>query len=128
MTDNIKAIDFNGVKIKLDDNTVLIQLAGASVTGTVTMNDTRDATKYQVPVGKKATIIFITDGTWNAASDKLIFADDEDGTTNAVTLFEPLAVIANLIFISAEVPAEKFLNVTDNTTGTYDIHIVEENA
>ena len=128
MTDNIKAIDFNGVKIKLDDNTVLINLAGTSVSGTVTMNDTRDASKYQVPASKKATIIYVADATFNAAGDKLIYADDEDGTTNAVTLFEPLAVIANMIFISAEVPASKYLNITDNTALSYSVTIVEENA
>lgn len=127
MTDNIKAIDFNGVKIKLDSNTVLIQLKGNSVNGTVTLNDTRDATKYSVPASKKAHLIFITTLSFSG-TDKILFADDEDGTTNAVTLYQPAAVISSVIFVSEEIPAGKFINITDTAITAYEIFIVEESA
>jgi len=127
MTDNIKALDINGVKVLLDDNTDLIILAGNSINGTTTMLDTRDNTKYQVPASKKATIIFVTTSTLGAAQ-RIIFADDEDGTTNAVTLFEPGVTYSGRIFISAEVPASKFINITETSITAYDFTIIEENA
>lgn len=126
MTDNIIGFDFNGVKVVKDDNTELIQLKGNSVNGTITLTDTRDASQYQVPAGKKAHVIFIVDVNFVVGS--LIYADDLDGTTNAVTLLDPSADLTNIIFISAEIPASKFVNITDNNIQAYEIYVVEESA
>ena len=128
MTNNIKALDVGGVKVKLDDDTVLITMSGVGVAGTITVTDTRDNTQYQVPAGKKATIVYITAlPDTSGVGDKLLYADDLDGTTNAVTLLEPFgSAITDEIFISAEIPAGKYLNFTDNSAQPYTILEIEE--
>lgn len=128
MTNNIKALDVGGVKVKLDDDTVLITMSGVGVAGTITVTDTRDNTQYQVPAGKKATIVYITAlPDTSGVGDKLLYADDLDGTTNAVTLLEPFgSAITDEIFISAEIPAGKYLNFTDNSAQPYTILVIEE--
>ncbi len=133
MTDNIIAFDFNGVKVIRDSNTELIQLIGTiSSSGTLTFFDTRDNTKYQVPASKKATMIFLTLFDAVQVADKIIQSDDEDASTNPVTLFEPgiLTSISNIIFISAEVAATKFINQT--AAGGFfvapEIWVIEEDA
>lgn len=126
MTDNIVAVDFNGVKVLLDSNTALITLKGVStLNNTVTMKDIRDATQYQVPTGKKAKVIYIT--TMDAAQE-LIYADDLDGTTNSVELLDPDTNMSNKIIISAEIPADKYLNITGGAASSYEVTIVEESA
>ena len=128
MTNNIKALDVGGVKVKLDDDTVLITMSGVGVAGTITVTDTRDNTQYQVPAGKKATIVYITAlPDTSGVGDKLLYADDLDGITNAVTLLEPFgSAITDEIFISAEIPAGKYLNFTDNSAQPYTILVIEE--
>ena len=131
MTDNIVALDFNGVKIKLetDDSTVLIKLIATGNTGTaVTFHDQRDQTNYQVPTNKKAKIIFIEAANMSAANDDIFFADNADGTTNKVTLIEALVDVVNEIFISATIPADKFINMIDAASNVFTIFIVEETA
>ena len=132
MTDNIVAIDFNGVKIKLetDDSTVLIELKATGNTGTaVTFHDARDNSNYQVPTGKKAHIIFIDLMQGSEANDEIFFADNADGTTNAVTLIDSKATLTDVIFITAEIPADKFINKVADTSGrAADLWIIEESA
>lgn len=128
MTNNIKALDVNGVKIELDTNTALIQCVGTSVIGTVTVTDGRDNTQYQVPAGKKATVIYLTELDFRSPGDRLIYADNLNGTTNAVTLIENLLQSQNIIFISAEIPAGKYLNITDAAANPYNFYILEESA
>jgi len=126
MTENIVGIDFNGVKVLLDSNTKLLQMKGSSVNGTVTVTDATEGGKYQVPTGKKANIIFVTSITGTGGTDRFIFADDEDGTTNEVIILQTNQT--NQIFISVDIPADKFLNVTDNSITAYDFHIIEQDA
>jgi len=135
MTDNIVALDFNGVKVVLDDNTVLIRMNIQSTTAdtALTMHDNRDNTNYQVPTGKKATMIFIENYDEGAGGGSIFFADNADGTTNAVTLFQPNTTDAfvDIIFISAEIPADKFVNaeaITNNWVVLPAIWVIEENA
>ena len=59
---------------------------------------------------------------------EIIYADDEDGTTNSVTLFNPTSTINDFIFISNEVPAEKYINITAGGTFGYEVTIIEESA
>ena len=135
MTNNIIALDFNGVKIILDSTTKLVRITIPTGTAsTTTFHDSADNTNYQVPTGKKATIIFID--TWDvtlASGMDISFADNADGNTNAVTIFDPAtaALISNLIFISAEVPADKFINfirVSGSSDAELRINVLEENA
>ena len=128
MTDNVVAADINGVKVILDSNTTIITLKGASLNGTVTLTDIRNNTKYQVPTGKKAKIIFVVDSSNLNASNLIAFADNQDGTTNAVTLYQPGTTTTNVIFISANIPADKFINITGDNIDAYDFEIVEESA
>lgn len=135
MTDNIVAIDFNGVKVILDDNTELIRLSlASSVTNTPeTLTNNIDGTNYQVPASKKATVIFFESGNAGDASQNLIQSDDDDGNTGAVTLLSQAGVDGmpdNTIFISAEVAATKFITMDSSSTAAHAIaiFIIEEAA
>ena len=65
-----------------------------------------------------------------SAGEQIIYADNADGTTNAVVLFEPVdATIANILFKSAQVPADKFINKNTTTAGdVVDIIILEQST
>ena len=91
------------------------------------MHDTRDDTNYQVPTGKKAKIIYVELATF-VAGDQIYYADNADGSTNKVVLFEPAANVSNTIFISASIPADKFINVNDSGDSTAVCFIIEEAA
>ena len=113
MTDNIKALDYNGVKVKLDTNTKLKILQGAtSGSDNLTLHDLTNNSNYQVPVGKKATIIFFEQIHPQSVNASIIYADNVDGNLNAVTLLAPNTTsnLGSFIFISAEVPAGKYIN------------------
>jgi len=133
LTNNIVAFDFNGVKVIKDSNTELIRLLrNNAVEATETLVDQRDVTNYQVPTGKKATVIFFETQTDAGGNQTLIRADNEDGTTNSVVLLGDITsgIMSNKIFISAEVPADKWINSTHTGAAnvTYDLWIIEENA
>jgi len=127
LTNNIVGFDFKGVKVIKDANTALIRIKGQTINGTITMTDIRDGSKYQVPAGKKATMIYITDSPIDI-NDETFYADNLDGTTNAVKLWGGDQNTQDFIFISAEIPANKFFNVTSNQSDSYDYTIIEENA
>ena len=130
MTDNIKALDFNGVKIELDTNTILIKLNAPGAATVETLIDARDGSTYQVDASKKAHIVYIGSQTgMGSAGDKIIYADNEDGTTNAVTLFDNFSTNKDTIAISAEIPASKYINKDSAAAGDIIvIYIVEEAA
>ena len=128
MTQNIIAFDYNGVNVLFDENTAILTLTTAPTLGTLSFHDSRDNSNYQVPVGKKARVIFIISAIFSGAGDRVIYADDADGTTNAVTLYEPGRDVTNEIFISASVPEGKFINRTENGNTATIIAIVEESA
>lgn len=110
MTNNVIAADINGVNCIFDANTEVKLLGLATgLTVTTTLVDRADGTNYQVPTGKKTTLIFVEN--WAGGANKsLIYADDEDGTTNEVAMFTPATVITNNIVIFKDVPADKFIN------------------
>lgn len=127
MTNNIKGLDFNGVKVKFDGNTKLIHVKGNSINGTITVTNAVDGTQYQVPVGKKATIVYIVTLADLGGADLMRYCDDLDGTTNPVNLLVAPQT-ANTIVISDEIPATKYLNYTNNNINAYDFYLIEENA
>ena len=111
MTNNIIALDFNGVKIILDGDTKLVMLTIPDTTGvTTSFHNSADNTNYQVPSGKKATIIFIEAWKTTTASIKISFADNADGDTNAVELFVPATtnLISNLMLFKNKSEHMKF--------------------
>lgn len=127
MTDNILAIDFNGVKILLDANTKLKRLTtGAS--GTVTLHDAENDTDYQVPAGKKATIIYIESTPSFSGTDRIISSTAADATTGETVLIQPASQITDLIFISEEISENLYITKVDPNTGTTILYVIEENA
>lgn len=134
MTENIIAFDFNGVNVILDSNTRLVRLTRvAAGTGSVSMHDTADNSNYQVPALMKANLIFIENYDGIGASSKIIYADDADGTTNEVDLFVPGSdeALTNFIFISADIPTGKFVNLDGGgsaMTGVTVVYAVEQLA
>ena len=136
MTQNIIAIDFNGVKFLIEDgNTKLIRLnLASSVSGTPeTLTNNIDGTNYQVPSAKKATVIFFESGAAGHASQDLIYADNEDGNTNSVQILDSVGIDTmpnNTIFQSEEVPADKWINMNSSSSAAHSIviYIVEEDA
>jgi hypothetical protein len=111
MTDNILALDINGVKVIRDSTTKLINLSGVASVGYKTFHNKEDDSNYQVPVGKKCTVIYLNQWHCTDTACTLVYADNLDGSTNAVTLFAPnsLADESNTLLISAEVPAGKYI-------------------
>lgn len=134
MTDNIIALNFNGIKVVLDSNTKLIRLTIPAVINTDrTFHDTGDDSNYQVPTGKKAKIIYVEEWDMANTADKIVYADDLDGTTNGVTLWDPKTAtqIANTLFMSASIPADKYINFDAggvNSNSLTVIWIIEESA
>lgn len=131
MTNNIKAFDFQGVKVKKDANTKLIRLTAPSTIVDLTLHNTANNSNYSVPSGKKATIIFVNSFQHNDSS-RLVYANNADGRTGAVTLLDPGLNndLTDLLFISIEIPALKFINV-NVFGGTHSVmicHVVEENV
>jgi hypothetical protein len=117
-----------GYTVHLDGNTELIILKGSTVSGIVTANDLRDNTKYQVPSGKKARIIYWHDSaTPTATGHGWFYADNQDGETNRVDiLFEDSRL--DQIEYSISIPALKYINVEDAVVDTYHVIIMEEDA
>jgi len=131
MTNNIVALDFLGVKVILDVNTKILKLAAPQAATVETLDSLADGTAYQVPTGKKATIINIALASgMDAVTDEVIRADDEDGVVNKVILsVAPNDLGADALFLSAEVPADKFINKNSAAAGdTLDLWIIEEDA
>lgn len=131
MTTNVKAFDFNGVKVKRDSNTRLVRLTVPSGVGAAdtTFHDSADGTNYQIPASKKATIIYIESYNLSGFTASIAYADDADGNTNAVDLFKPASDTANLIFISDEAPANKYINLlVGGTQAEVIIYAIEEAA
>lgn len=132
MTQNIMSVDYNGVKVLLDSNTKLIFLYSPNVADPETCHDMATGNNYQVPVGKKATVIYLTKISMDV-TDTAVYADDVDGTTNAVTIFTAatpaMAIATNMIYISIEIPAGKYINrVSGAGAHDFDVVIIEEDA
>ena len=66
-------------------------------------------------------------GPLAGASDKIFHADNLNGTTNAVDMFNGKFDYNDKIFISVSAPASKYINVTDDG-GTCLFYIIEEAA
>lgn len=133
MTDNVVAFDFNGVKVVRDSNTKLKMLYAPKGATTETLHDVETGADYQVPTGKKFKVIYLETLDQFTAGKKIHYADDADGTTNAVTLVAGFAAastyLQTVIFISGEAPADKYINAVKSVSAD-DIVIfgVEENA
>ncbi len=128
MTQDIRAVDFNGVKVRMNTTTKLIHLFSPNIVGPETLHNREDNANYQVPAGKKATVIFITLLQNFTVTDRVIFADDADGTLNEVDIVRPNGPFANLIFISQEIPALKFINKVAGDNDDVDLTIIEEDV
>jgi len=129
LTNNIKALDFNGVKILFDNNTRLINLQKPQALPTESMRDITSGDSYQVPVGKKARVIFGAMVMGSATG--LIYADNEDGITNQVVLIDGTGApnFTNQIIITDEIPASKWINsVSDIAARAWSFTVVEEAA
>lgn len=127
MTDNVVGVDFNGVQFLLDSNTKLKRLIDVGA-GTLTMHDTETNANYQVPVGKKFKIIFIETAGLAAVGDRIISSDTVDSTSDEVILLQPSATLTNLIFISTEVGANRFINYVEPGGQPITIYGVEEDV
>lgn len=128
MTQNIVSIDFGGVKVLIDSNTKLLYLYTPTENANArSLHDMRDDTAYQVPTDKKATIIYIDTLAFAAGTEELFYADDEDGETNKVALWEG-STLGDEILISEEIPTGKFINVIDNAVQSAGLWIIEEDA
>ena len=129
MTNNIKAFDFNGVKVKIDSNTKLIRLISPSSAVNISYHDTSTGANYQVPSGKKLTLIFIENFDANTTT-QIASTTAVDSATGAIVLFDPgNAAISNLIFISTEVAQNLFItNIVSGVSDTPVIFGIEETA
>ncbi len=122
-------LNFNGFVMEFDVETMkLLKLDGTSLsTQNVSLHSFGN--NYQVPTGKKFLIIYATNlNSMTTAGDKLFYADDADGNTNAVTITAYSDTYTAETFIYAYVPSEKYINCFDDLNSrTYDIVGVEMN-
>lgn len=133
MTNNIKVIDFNGVKIEVDTNTRIICLKGSfGSPGQHTLHKMdSNYEDYQIPTDKKARLIYSVDFPLAAATDRLYYSDAVDAMTNAVDMYKPgqTSNLTDTLTISnVEAPAGKYLNVSCSAARSYEIYILEEAA
>jgi len=132
MTNNILAADISGVKVLLTDgNTRIVTLQSPNAANTETLHDISDDANYQVPTGKKFTIIFIVAADFATANDRIISSTAADATTGEVILYEPAASITNEIFVqsnAAAVAADLFVTKVASAADNCKIIGVEEDA
>lgn len=137
MADSPYVFNFLGATILIgtDDLIRLKQtLTGATSPDFLTMHDLRDNTDYQVPSGKKTTILaFENMDTGSTVDEGIVFSDDADTGTNATNIFIP--GVADFLetdfpFKSLEIPALKFVDVKTNNTRvvTADLYAIEEDV
>jgi len=138
MTNNILAFDVGGVKGIIDTNTKVKRLEFSSTSTAAssfhTLLDRDTGAIYQVPVGKKTTIIYCNDiAQIENSSGDIIYADNQDGNTNAVILFARTTALTatNFIMLLAAVPAQKYINFQRSAlagTKKVDVYAIEEAA
>lgn len=137
MTNNIIGWNVGGVTGVFDTNTKIKRLTFSSTSTAAdsfhTLIDQSTGAAYQVPASKKTTIVYITNFAPIDALGKLVYADDADGSTNAVNLYFPAVTTATTdsIFVSASAPASKYINMrrTSNAgTKAADVYAIEEAA
>ena len=120
MTNNVLGFDINGVKVFKDSNTELKRLFIPTTGSTTCLSllDAKTNTTYQVPAGKKCTIIYIISEVVTGGSQDLIYSDTADEPpTNSVLLLDSVGIAQygnNSLFISAEVPALKYIGLDSN--------------
>ena len=129
MTENIVALDVNGAKVILDSNTKLFRLKATGAGAAISCVNLSTGQDYQVPVGRKANIVYIFTANTVNPTEAIIYADNQNGTTNSVNLFLSLTTVTDTIFVSADVPATKWINF-NNAVGTrvVDFYIIEQSA
>lgn len=129
MTNNILALDFNGVKIILDANTKLKHLLAPSNAQPISLDDVSTGSPYEVPVGKKGRIIFFTTLDVGALST-LSKTTVVDSLTGAVTIIAAGAIDAtNEIFISDSIAAGFFITQGNGNFGAAtNLWLIEEDA
>ncbi len=125
------SVEMGGVKVVLGAGMKLIKLIAVGGATLETLHDWRDNSNYQVPSGKKATVIHVDpEAGFNAVNDGLTYSDNLDGNTNEVQLLDAAVGILNPTgFISEEVPALKYINKKSTTsTDQILVYVIEEDA
>lgn len=137
MTNNVVGFDIGGVKGVIDTNTKIKRLTFSSTSTAAdsyhSLIDNSTGSAYQVPASKKAQIVYVNNFAPIGNQGSVIYADNSNGSTNAVDLLAPNngVTLTNFIFISASVPAQKYINferASDAGTKAVDLYVVEEAA
>ena len=128
---NPVVFEIYGIKSVFQANTKVYFATFPQVTTTDTIH-LQDGTNYQVPVGKKAKVLaaYAPVAAW-LPTDLCIYADNLDGTTNAVTIFTNWTAVAgeHLIVLSDYIPAGKYINKnTANNLRYCQLYIIEEDV
>ncbi len=90
-----------------------------------------DGSKYQVPTGKKFKVVYIILATGiTTGVEGIVYADNEDGTTNAVMMASALSFhTPPFMYESIYAPAGKYINKNTATAGdTIQFYGIEEDA
>lgn len=126
MTNNIKALDINGVKVKLDSNTKVVHLYRPLGANTESLHDRATGADYQVPAGKKATCIYITS---NDSNHDLYFGPNLNSTAGATLFWNNVgSAVSNLIVIAEAAANDYFTVAADEKVDQDLIIVIEESA
>lgn len=137
MTNNVLGWNIGGVTGVIDTNTKIKRLSFSSTSTAAdsyhTVIDKATGSAYQVPASKKTTIVYFVNYAPIDALGKVVYADNADGSTNAVNMFSPgvTTTSTDFIFVTVEAPASKYINFfrTANAgTKAVDLYAIEEAA
>ncbi len=119
-----------GLIIEKQENDTLLYLQWIQTGTTGTLIDIRDNTSYQIPTARQARVLMILSAVGTTAvGDKLFHGDTVDSTSDATTICEPVSTLSNLTFLSAWIPANRFINKTgDGVAETWVIFMQERDA
>ena len=126
MAGSFVSIQLGGLKYLVDtatDTIITLMNPTTDTAGTKTLHD-RTNTNYSVPTGKtfQPLAVLVSSGTLTGTTGQLLYADNADGTTNAVYL---AAVACPETILKGDwvgwlptptmpsAPAAKFINVTE---------------
>ncbi len=127
-------ITLGGYEHLMKVNDLLLLMSKDSVTATnySSIRDERDSSNYQVPAGKTARVVYVIREENGNTSDEIGYSDDENGSTNFVTLLKHLVteIRTNFLYISNKVSAGKWFILHSIATSMtdYQFYILEEDA
>ncbi len=124
---SLPSVDIGGYVqyLKATDN--VYRLSAPKATGTETLHKTADDTNYIVPTGKKSRIIHIVNVDQGIGMT-LVYGTTVDSASGSTVILDANGNMANIIVITAYVPAGNYITKVGNASDFATVYIIEEDA